>query len=65
MDKPINEYYINSAKNIYHANFDIITMTKLAGRNIGNADQTFPLLYALSRGARYIEIEVWVKKTKH
>lgn len=38
MDKPINEYFINSAKNIYHANFDIITMTKLAGRNIGNSD---------------------------
>lgn len=60
MDKPINEYFVNSAKSIYHSNFDILTMTKLAGRTFERSDKHFPLIYALSRGARYIEIEVWV-----
>jgi len=60
MDRPLNEYYINCAKNIYHANFDLLSMTKIAGFNFRHNDRNFPLLYALSRGARYIEIDVWV-----
>ncbi|EAS01168.2 phosphatidylinositol-specific phospholipase C, X domain protein (macronuclear) [Tetrahymena thermophila SB210] len=59
MNKPINEYYISSAKNIFHANFDIITMRQIAGFNYNDHEKYFPLLYVLSRGARYIEIEVW------
>ncbi|KAL4450891.1 hypothetical protein ABPG74_011733 [Tetrahymena malaccensis] len=59
MNKPINEYYISSAKNIFHANFDIITMRQIAGFNYSDHEKYFPLLYVLSRGARYIEIEVW------
>ncbi|KAL4494961.1 hypothetical protein ABPG72_015661 [Tetrahymena utriculariae] len=59
MNKPINDYYISSAKNIFHANFDIITMRQIAGFNYNDHEKYFPLLYVLSRGARYIEIEVW------
>lgn len=61
MNRPINEYYINCAKNIYHANFDILTMNKIAGVDEGNNEKYFPLLYALRRGVRYIEFEVWVQ----
>lgn len=60
MNRPINEYFINCAKNIYQVNFDLLSMTKIAGLNFRHNDRHFPLLYALGRGARYIEIEIWV-----
>ena len=63
MDYPINDYYINSARNVYICNLNLAKLINLDGMEAEEWEsKLMPLYFVIKKGIRYLEIDVWVNK---